>query len=110
MTTYRIKVRDHFDEADVEFDCADDELIGDALENANLEWNYSCRAGSCSSCVLLMTSGEVDQSDQSFLSDDAIATGWVTICAAYPLSDCNFDGTKTEEEFHSRFGRSSSRY
>ncbi len=79
------------------FECDEDTTILDALEEAGLDHNYSCRAGSCSSCCMKILEGTLNQEDQFFLDEDQLEAGFALTCVATPTSDSVTLLTEQEE-------------
>ncbi len=87
MKKYNIKLINKNNNLETNFECAANEYILDAAEKNDIELPYSCRAGSCSTCLGKIINGKVDQSDQTFLENNQIEKGFVLLCIAYPSSN-----------------------
>ena len=97
---YKVRVINKKKNADVTYSIPSNAFILDSFEQkGSTAIPYSCRAGSCSSCLGLLKSGSVDQSGQIFLDDDKVDMGYILTCAAYPTSDLEVE-VDVEEGFY----------
>lgn len=88
MTTYKITLVNEEKGLNQVIECSDDQYILDAADSSGIELPFSCRAGACSTCLGKVVTGQVDQSEQSYLSESQTDEGFVLTCIAYPKSDC----------------------
>ena len=88
MAVYQVRLVNSELNLDRAIAIPDDQYILDEAEEAGVRLPNGCRQGECSACVAQLISGDVDQSEQSFLRPDEVAAGYIVTCVAYPRSDC----------------------
>jgi len=71
------------------FDVRQGETILDAAIRENVDISYSCRNGTCRTCICRIIEGEVKQEEREFcmISDAELEEGRRLICLSVPQSD-----------------------
>lgn len=61
-------------------------ILQAALQN-NIHLPYSCKAGICSSCTAICSSGRVEMVVNDVLTDQDLNNKWILTCTGHPVSD-----------------------
>jgi ferredoxin-NADP reductase len=61
-------------------------ILQAALQN-NIHIPYSCRAGICSTCTAICSSGKVEMSVNDVLTDEDLKAKWILTCTGHPVTD-----------------------
>jgi ring-1,2-phenylacetyl-CoA epoxidase subunit PaaE len=75
------------DDEETTFEMSQKQTILEAALKQGIDAPYSCRGGICSSCLARVTSGTVEMTKNSILTDGEIAAGLVLTCQAHPTSE-----------------------
>lgn len=77
------------------FQAEPDEIILDAAERAGIILAYSCRSGTCRSCMTRVLSGGVEHdpeyADELHIDRHELADGYRLLCSAFACSDVELD-------------------
>lgn len=91
LEMHNVRIINQKKQTDVTISIPSGAIILDSAEQQGVSIPYSCRAGSCSSCVGKLRKGSVDQSGQIFLTDKQMEDGYVLTCAATASADCEIE-------------------
>ena len=86
MANYKVRLLSEKHSLDVTIECPDDKFILEAAEDNNIELPYSCRAGSCSTCLGKVTEGNAVMVKNSILTDQEVNEGFILTCQAHPTT------------------------
>lgn len=67
-----------------ELSCSDREPILEAMLRAGIDAPYSCRSGSCATCMCTLVAGKVTLLRNDVLDKNDLAQGWSLACQAVP--------------------------
>jgi ferredoxin len=77
------------------FDVAPGETVLAAALRAGIEVPYSCRSGTCRTCMSRVVSGHIehdpDYADELFIDDDEVAEGFRLLCSSLARADSVID-------------------
>lgn len=88
MTDYTVQFINSELNLDETITVPEDQYILDMADEAHIRLPSGCKQGNCSACIAKLIQGEVDQTEQQFLSPTELAAGYTVTCVATPLSDC----------------------
>ena len=75
------------DDEKTTFTMKQEENILNAALDKDLDAPYSCQGGICSSCMAKVTEGKAIMKNNSILSDEEVAEGYILTCEAHPTTD-----------------------
>tara|TARA_Y100001970_G_C14253435_1_gene873429 strand:+ start:2296 stop:2598 length:303 start_codon:yes stop_codon:yes gene_type:complete len=99
MKSFTVTFKNQRHGCNASIEIKDDQYILDAAEEQGIELPFSCRSGTCSTCVARIREGSVDQSDQSFLDNSQIEKGYILPCVSFPTSNLIISTHEEEELF-----------
>jgi len=99
MSIHKIRLINKKNNLDITISCSENTSILESAEMNKIKLPYSCRAGSCSTCLGKIMEGNVDQTEQIFLDDLQIKQGYILTCLACPRSNLVIE-THQEENLY----------
>ncbi|MEN4760755.1 2Fe-2S iron-sulfur cluster-binding protein [Chryseobacterium sp. C39-AII1] len=91
LTPYAFKVKLIMPDGEHTIDCDESTYIYDQANEDGIDLPICDRAGSSSSCVAKLVSGDVDNTLNNFLTDGQLDLGYRLLCVGYALSDCTLE-------------------
>lgn len=85
----------HLTKSNVTFTVDKGETILEAAENARVVLSYSCRGGTCRSCMTRIVSGKAEHdpeyADELSIDDGEVADGYRLLCSTLVYSDLELE-------------------
>jgi ferredoxin len=85
----------HLTQSGQKFTVGEDETILEAAENAGIILSFSCRSGTCRSCMTRVLSGcaehDPEYADELSIDRGELADGYRLLCSALACSDVELE-------------------
>jgi ferredoxin len=88
MAVYQVRLINDNIGLDQTITVAQDQYIIDVAEENGIILPSGCMKGECSCCVGKLISGKVEQNEQKFLKPPETEAGYILLCVARPLANC----------------------
>lgn len=85
LMTARVEIK--VDGEEHELDWPESRSLVDVLLGAGIDVPYSCREGTCGSCLSSLVEGQVHMDNPEALEEDDLADGFILACQARPASE-----------------------
>ena len=87
------------------FQCAEDQTVLSAAEDAGVMIPSSCCAGVCTTCAARITQGEVHQPDAMGVKEELRNDGFALLCVSFPRSDLKIVAGQEDALYEAQFGQ-----
>ena len=82
------------------YQCRDSETLLESLQRQGVEMSFSCRKGSCQTCVLKCISGDIPEESQNNLRPALVNNGYFMPCVCVPQGDMVIEDVAHSDLFY----------
>jgi ferredoxin len=102
---YQIKIHDRQTDTYHQVTVPSDRYILHSAEESGLKLPFACRNGACTTCAVLVKSGDLVQPEAMGLSPQLQRQGYALLCVSYARSNLEVETQDEDEVYELQFGQ-----